>query len=76
MKHQRFAEPKSHEIAKFQSDEYQRCLPIFQRLGLKPRRYLSDHEAAYVGTIEGWFRLSFKKYSKQELKWLRRIWNT
>jgi Phosphotransferase enzyme family. len=73
MKRQHFMEPSGNEADKFQTDEYQRCLPIFQRLGLKPRRYFSDREAIYVGTIEGWFRLSLKKYSKQELKWLRRI---
>jgi hypothetical protein len=73
LKHQRFFEESTNETMKFQTDDFQRCLPIFQRLGLKPRRYFFDHEAAYVGTIEGWFRLSFKKYSKQELKWLRRI---
>jgi hypothetical protein len=73
MKHQRFNEQNDNEAMKFETDEFVRCLPIFQRLGLKPRRYFSDQEAAYVGTVEGWFRLSFTKYSKQELKWLRRI---
>ncbi|HBE77289.1 MAG TPA: hypothetical protein DDW65_05845, partial [Firmicutes bacterium] len=73
MKRQRFSEESNEGRIKFQTEEFQRCLPIFQRLGLKPRRYLCDGEAAYVGTIEGWFRLSFKKYNKQELKWLRRI---
>ncbi|HBF37964.1 MAG TPA: hypothetical protein DDW50_11645, partial [Firmicutes bacterium] len=73
MKHQRYVEASGDEMMNLQTEEYQKCLPIFQRLGLKPRRYFCDREAAYVGTIEGWFRLGFKKYSKQELKWLRRI---
>jgi hypothetical protein len=73
MKHQRVIQESNNEVAGFQTDEFQKSLPIFQRLGLKPRRYYRDHEAAYVSTTEGWFRLSFKKYNKQELKWLRRI---
>jgi hypothetical protein len=73
LKHQRYVEASGDEMMNLQTEEYQKCLPIFQRLGLKPRRYFCDREAAYVGTIEGWFRLGFKKYSKQELKWLRRI---
>lgn len=73
MKHQRYVEEMNDDTASLWTDEYQKYLPIFQRLGLKPRRYFYDREAAYVGTVEGWFRIGFKKYSKQELKWLRRI---
>ena len=73
MKRQRFIEDSDNIGIEFRTDEFQKWLPIFQRLGLKPRRYFKDQEAAYVGTAEGWFRLGFKKYNKQELKWLRRI---
>lgn len=72
LKHLRYEEINDGAM-RLLTEEYQRYLPIFQRLGLRPRRYFYDRDAAYVGTIEGWFRLGFKKYSKQELKWLRRI---
>lgn len=53
--------------------DYQKWYPIFSRLGLNPRRYFRDESAVYVGTVEGWFRLSLSKYSKEELRWLRSI---
>lgn len=53
--------------------EYQNWFPIFNRLGLKPRRYFKDDQAVYVATAEGWFRLSLATYKKAELQWIRSI---
>lgn len=53
--------------------EYQNWFPIFNRLGLKPRRYFKDNQAVYVATAEGWFRLSLVAYEKAELQWIRSI---
>ncbi len=71
MKKQNMEEIKKE--LEFSSEDYQKWLPIFSRLGLKPRKYFRDGEAVYAGTADGWFRLSLTKYDKQELKWLRSI---
>lgn len=53
--------------------DYQKWLPVFQHLGLKPRRFIGKGDVAFVCLAEGWFRLSRGKYSKEELTWLRNI---
>ncbi|HPT87462.1 MAG TPA: phosphotransferase [Bacillota bacterium] len=53
--------------------EYKNWFPIFNRLGLKPRRYFKDDQGVYVATAEGWFRLSMVPYEKGELQWIRSI---
>jgi hypothetical protein len=52
---------------------FQKWVPVFQHLGLKPRRFVNEADAIYVCTAEGWFRLSLVKYRREELNWLRRI---
>jgi hypothetical protein len=52
---------------------FQKWVPVFQHLGLKPRRFVQEMDASYVCTAEGWFRLSLLKYRKAELNWLRSI---
>ncbi|NLY74019.1 MAG: hypothetical protein GX075_01800 [Firmicutes bacterium] len=54
-------------------NNYLKWAPLFQRAGLKPRRFFLRPDAVFFGTSEGWFRLSFVKYDKQELKWVRSI---
>ncbi len=46
---------------------------IMQRTGLKPRRFLQKSDAVYFGTSEGWFRLSYARYSKPEVHWIRKL---
>lgn len=53
--------------------ELQKWAALFQRTGLKPRRLFMDKEAVYIGTSAGWFRLGFRKYSRQELQWIHRM---
>jgi hypothetical protein len=52
---------------------FQKWVPLFQHLGLKPRRFVNGTDAIYVCTAEGWFRLGLVKYQREELNWLRRI---
>jgi hypothetical protein len=52
---------------------FQKWVPIFQHLGLKPRRFVNAADAIYVCTAEGWFRLGLVKYQREEIDWLRRI---
>jgi hypothetical protein len=52
---------------------FQKWVPVFQHLGLKPRRFVNETDVIYVCTQEGWFRLSLIKYRKEELNWLRLI---
>jgi hypothetical protein len=54
-------------------NDYLQWLPLFQRLGLKPRKFIRDREAVYIATTDGWYRLGLTKYDKEELKWLRNI---
>lgn len=51
----------------------QRWYSIFERLDLKPRRYFSADGCVYMGTAEGWFRLSPIHYEKDELYWVQNI---
>jgi hypothetical protein len=53
--------------------EFQKWASLFQRTGLKPRRFLMDGEAVYICTSAGWFRLGFHKYERQELQWVRHM---
>jgi Ser/Thr protein kinase RdoA (MazF antagonist) len=68
----RKAELSSTEFEQVKN-EYCQWLPTFQRLGLKPQRFIREQDAVYVGTNEGWFRLGLTEYDKNELKWLRGI---
>ncbi|MCL6588389.1 MAG: hypothetical protein K6U80_00390 [Firmicutes bacterium] len=63
--------PHSSDTFGIAKTNFQIWGPLFQRLGLKPRRFFTDPEAVYIGASEGWFRLGLRKYSKQELNWLR-----
>lgn len=60
---------------RFESERsvFQKWVPIFQHLGLKPRRFINAADAVYVCTAEGWFRLGLGKYRREELNWLRLI---
>jgi hypothetical protein len=73
VKHQRSTREISVQEFELIKSDYQKWTPIFNRLGLKPRKFLNGPNELYVGTAEGWFRLSLIKYDKQELKWLRSI---
>lgn len=73
MKHQRLASEPTVKDFELSKSNFLRWTPIFNRLGLRPRKYFCDKDEIFVGTVEGWFRLSFSKYSKQELKWVRNI---
>ncbi|MGE5581387.1 MAG: hypothetical protein ACM3X9_02495 [Bacillota bacterium] len=73
MRRQYFSADESGNETEFKTDDYQNWLPIFQRLGLKPRKFFGEREAVFAGTADGWFRLSLKKYDKQELKWIRSV---
>lgn len=53
--------------------DYKKWIPVLQNLGLKPRRFLSEPDAAYICTAEGWFRLSPRPHQKEELTWLRSV---
>lgn len=66
---------KEISLREFESAKinYTKWAPIFQRLGLKPRRFIYKQDAVFVCTTEGWFRLSLVKYEKQELRWVRSI---
>lgn len=66
---------KEISLREFESAKinYTKWAPIFQRLGLKPRRFIHKQDAVFVCTTEGWFRLSLVKYQKQELRWVRSI---
>lgn len=53
--------------------EFQKWALLFQRTGLKPRRFLMDSDSVYIGTSAGWFRLGFQKYGRQELQWIHQM---
>ena len=54
---------KEISLREFESAKinYTKWAPIFQRLGLKPRRFIYKQDAVFVCTTEGWFRLSLVK---------------
>lgn len=73
MKHQH--PKKDEQFIDFQQvkNDYVQWNPLFQRLGLKPRKFVRDREAVYIATADGWYRLGLTKYDKDELKWLRNM---
>lgn len=73
MKYERYDKDKTKGDFSNARIEFQKWASLFQRTGLKPRRFIMDAEAVYISTSAGWFRLGFRKYQQQELEWIHRM---
>lgn len=73
MKYERTENDKNRGEFSRTQIEFQKWALLFQRTGLKPRRFLMDSDGVYIGTSAGWFRLGFQKYGRHELQWIHQM---